>query len=162
MIIANLHKQVVALDPSLHRNLRIHQPQMDWSVAAGLNALFVDGTEFGEVCREYPILFVRAGADAQGKPLMAPIAAMGLAPNENLFLQGSGWRAAYIPALLRAYPFAIGRVGAEQPEQAPEQERRRDPRGPGERVRMRYRSSDRARFGDRWVRGWFMGIDGCR
>jgi hypothetical protein len=114
MIIANLHKQMVALDPSLHRNLRIHQPQMDWSVAAGLNALFVAGTEFGEVCREYPILFVRAGADAQGKPLMAPIAAMGLAPNENLFLQGSGWRAAYIPALLRAYPFAIGRVGAEQ------------------------------------------------
>lgn len=114
MIIGNLHKQMVALDRHLHRNLRIHQPQMDWSVAAGLNGLFVAGTEFGDVCREYPILFVRAGADAQGKPLMAPIAAMGLAQNENLFLQGSRWRAAYIPALLRAYPFAIGRLGAEQ------------------------------------------------
>lgn len=114
MIINTLHKQMVALDRSLHRNLKIHQPQMDWSVAAGVNALFVAGTEFGDVCREYPILFVRAGADAQGKPLMAPIAAMGLAQGENLFLQGKTWRAAYIPALLRAYPFAIGRVGAEQ------------------------------------------------
>ena len=114
MIIGSLHKQMVALDRNLHRNLKIHQPQMDWSVAAGLNALFVAGTEFGDVCREYPILFVRAGADAQGKALMAPIAAMGLAQKENLFLQGTTWRAAYIPALLRAYPFAIGRVGAEQ------------------------------------------------
>jgi SapC len=114
MIIGSLHKQIVALDRNLHRNLKIHQPQMDWSVAAGLNALFVAGTEFGDVCREYPILFVRAGADAQGKALMAPIAAMGLAQKENLFLQGTTWRAAYIPALLRAYPFAIGRVGTEQ------------------------------------------------
>ncbi len=38
MIIDNLHKQMVALDRNLHRNLKIHQPQMDWSVAAGLNA----------------------------------------------------------------------------------------------------------------------------
>jgi hypothetical protein len=114
VIIGSLHKQMVALDRHLHRNLKIHQPQMDWSVAAGLNALFVAGTEFGDVCREYPILFVRAGADAQGKALMAPISAMGLAPKENLFLQGTAWRAAYIPALLRAYPFAIGRAGAEQ------------------------------------------------
>lgn len=111
MIIGSLHKQMVALDRNLHRQLRIHQPEMDWSVAAGTNALFVAGTEFSDVCREYPILFVRAGTDALGKPLMAPIAAMGLAPNENLFLQGTAWRAAYIPALLRAYPFALGRVG---------------------------------------------------
>jgi hypothetical protein len=114
MIIGNLHRKMVVLDRHLHRSLKIHQPQMDWSVAVGLNGLFVAGTEFGEACREYPLLFVRAGTDAQGKPLMAPIAAMGLSQNENLFLQGRSWRAAYIPALLRAYPFAIGRVGTEQ------------------------------------------------
>jgi len=114
MIINHLHRQMVALDRSLHRNLKIHQPRMDWSVAADLNALFVVGAEFGDVCREYPILFVRSGADASGKPLVVPIAALGLAAKENLFLQGTQWRALYIPALLRAYPFAIGRVGAEQ------------------------------------------------
>jgi hypothetical protein len=114
MIINALHRQVVPLDRNLHRNLRIHQPQMDWSVAAALNSVFVASAEFGDVCREYPILFVRAGTDPQGKPLVAPIAALGLAPRENLYLQGTRWRALYVPALLRAYPFATGRVGAEQ------------------------------------------------
>jgi hypothetical protein len=112
MIVGSLHRQVVALDRQLHRQLKIDQPEMDWSVAAGSNALFVAGAEFGDVCREYPILFVRAGNDAQGKPLVAPIAAMGLAPNENLFVQGKGWRATYIPALLRAYPFALASTGS--------------------------------------------------
>ena len=114
MIIANLHRQLVALDRQLHRNLRIHQPKMDWSVTSELNALFVAAAEFGDVCREYPILFVRAGNDPQGKPQVAPIAALGLAPKENLFLQGTQWRAHYLPALLRAYPFALGRVGPDQ------------------------------------------------
>lgn len=114
MNIANLHKQMVALDRHLHRNLKLHQPQMDWSVAAALNALFVVGAEFGDVCREYAILFVRAGNDAQGRPQAAPIAALGLAQQENLYLDGGKWRALYMPALLRAYPFGIGHVGPDQ------------------------------------------------
>jgi hypothetical protein len=114
MIIQNLHRQMVALDRELHHDLKIHQPRMDWSMAAGLNSLFVAGAEFGDVCREYPILFVPAGHDAAGKLMAAPIAALGLAPKENLFLQAGQWRALYIPALLRAYPFAIGRAGSAQ------------------------------------------------
>ena len=111
MIIGHLHRQMVPLDRNLHRRLKINQPQPDWSMASGMNAIFVAGVEFGDVCREYPILFVRAGNDAQGKPQVAPIAALGLAPRENLFLQGKDWRALYIPALLRAYPFALSRTG---------------------------------------------------
>lgn len=114
MIITPLHKQMVALDRHHHRGLRIHQPTPDWSMAAGMNSIFVAGAEFGDVCREYPILFVRAGTDPQGRPQVAPIAALGLAPGENLFLQGTQWRALYVPALLRAYPFALGRAGPEQ------------------------------------------------
>ncbi len=113
MIIANLHKQMVALDRNLHRNLRVHQPEMDWSIAAGLNALVVPGAEFGDVCREYPILFVRAGNDEQGRAVVAPIAALGLAQNENLYLDGRQWRASYMPVLLRSYPFTVARAGAE-------------------------------------------------
>lgn len=114
MINTALHKQPVALDRQLHRDLKIHQPVMDWSMAAGLNSLFVVGAEFAEVCREYAILFVRAGSDAQGKPQVAPIAALGLSARENLYLDASHWRAHYVPALLRAYPFSIARVGPEQ------------------------------------------------
>lgn len=114
MINLALHKQPVALDRHLHRDLRIHQPVMDWSVAAGMNSVFVAGAEFGDTSREYPILFVHAGNDAQGKAQVAPIAALGLSAQENLYLDSGRWRALYVPALLRAYPFTIGRVGAEQ------------------------------------------------
>jgi hypothetical protein len=114
MIVSNLHKQMAALDSKLHRNMKVKQQGVDWSIAAELNALFVAGAEFGDVCREYPILFVRAGNDDKGKALVAPIAALGLAQRENLYLAGKQWRALYIPAVLRAYPFGTGRVGPEQ------------------------------------------------
>lgn len=118
MIIPALHRQMVPLDPARHRGWRIHQPRADWRMAASLNSVFVAAAEFGDACREYPILFVRAGNDPQGKPQVAPIVALGLAPQENLYLQGSGWRAMYIPALLRAYPFAMAMVEGE-PRVAP-------------------------------------------
>lgn len=111
MIHPSLHRQAVALDRHLHRDLKVHQPQPDWSFAAGANALFVAGAEFGDACREYPILFVRTGPDEQGRPQVLPIAALGLAPGENLYVDGTQWRALYLPAMLRAYPFGLGRVG---------------------------------------------------
>lgn len=110
MIHPLLHKQVVALDRSLHRTLKISQPSMDWSIAAQLNSLFIVATEFGDACRDYPILFVSAGKDEQGKEQVAPIAVFGLSQNENLFLEQGQWRAMYVPALLRAYPFGTGRI----------------------------------------------------
>jgi SapC len=113
MIIANLHRQTVVLDRAQHRRLKVHQPRMDWSIAAGLNALFVAGAEFGDVCREYPILFVRAGNDEQGRAAVAPIAALGLSQSENLYLDGQEWRARYMPALLRSYPFTFAQAGSE-------------------------------------------------
>lgn len=111
MIHPGLHRQPAALDRRLHRELRVHQPQPDWSFSAGLNALFVAGAEFGDACREYPILFVRTAADEQGRAQVVPIAALGLAPGENLFVDGPRWRALYLPAMLRAYPFGLGRLG---------------------------------------------------
>jgi hypothetical protein len=111
MIHPMLHRQAVALDRNLHRDLRVHQPQPDWSFAATVNALFIAGAEFADACREYPILFVRTAADEQGRPQVLPIVALGLAPDENLYADGTQWRALYLPAMLRAYPFGLGRVG---------------------------------------------------
>ena len=110
MINPVLHKQAVPLDRERDRQLKINSTEMDWSIAADLNALFVLGVEFADICREYPILFVPAGADDKGQATVAPVAAFGLRPGENLFLQGSRWRGVYIPALLRIYPFSLGRL----------------------------------------------------
>ncbi|MFO1329543.1 MAG: SapC family protein [Rubrivivax sp.] len=113
MIIQNLHRQPVALDRNAHKGMKLKLPHADWGVASKLNSLFVAAVEFGDACKEYPLVFVRAGNDEQGKPLVAPVAVFGLAQEENLFLQPDGsWRASYVPAVLRMYPFAIARVDA--------------------------------------------------
>ena len=111
MINTLLHRQAVPLDSAAHRDLKAQLPVADWSVAARLNSIFLAAVEFADACREFPIVFVRAGQDADGKPQIAPVAVFGLSAEENLFIEpGGGWRASYMPAVLRLYPFAIGRI----------------------------------------------------
>ncbi len=110
MINQNLHLQPTALDSAQHRNLKLRVPITDWRVASRLNAMFVAAAEFGDVCREFPIVFVKAGKEADGTDAIAPIAVFGLTANENLYLTGERWRAQYMPAVLRAYPFCIARI----------------------------------------------------
>ena len=115
MINQLLHRQPVAVDRNAHRFMRVRMPVGDWSVASRLNALFVAAAEFGDVAREFPIVFVRAGNDDDGQPAIAPIAVFGLTQEENLFVdRGGEWRARYVPAVLNAYPFCIGRMDAER------------------------------------------------
>ena len=114
MINQNLHRQAVALDTAQHRRLRLRLPLTDWSVASQLNALFVAAAEFGDVCREFPIVFVRAGKEADGSDAFAPIAVLGLTQNENLYVTGELWRAQYVPVILRMYPFCIARIDEER------------------------------------------------
>jgi hypothetical protein len=69
-----------------------------------VNQTLVFPTEFESVQRHYPIVFRR---DAEGA--LRPVALLGLAQGENLFLDGAGgWRSAYVPALLQRGPFSIG------------------------------------------------------
>lgn len=114
MINQNLHRQPVGLDSAQHAALKLQLPVTDWSVANRLNALFVAAAEFGDVCREFPIVFVKAGQDSDGKEEVAPIAVLGLKQGENLYVEDTRWRAHYIPAVLRLYPFCMARVDAER------------------------------------------------
>ena len=73
MINQNLHRQPVALDSALHRQMTLGVPITDWSIAKELNAMFVAAVEFGEACREFPIVFIRAGTAEDGKPVEAGV-----------------------------------------------------------------------------------------
>ncbi len=110
MINQLLHRQPVATDRAEHRFVRMKVPVTDWSVASRMNSMFVAATEFADAGREFPIVFVRAGEDEGGKPAIAPIAVLGLVADENLFVEGREWKANYFPAMLRFYPFCIGRL----------------------------------------------------
>lgn len=114
MIVPELHRRVQPLEPARHRALRLRLPITDRSFVAGMNALFVALQEFGDACRDYPLVFVAAGKDEQGNDDVAPVAVFGLQNGQNLYLEGDDWRAAYRPVHLANYPFAIGRVDAER------------------------------------------------
>ena len=114
MINQNLHIQPTALDSAQHRQLKLRVPVTDWRVAGKLNAMFVAAAEFGDVCREFPIVFVKAGKEPDGSDAIAPIAVFGLSQNQNLYLAGERWRAMYMPAVLRAYPFCIARIDEQR------------------------------------------------
>jgi hypothetical protein len=84
------------------------------SFTRDLNAIPVSFTEFGVAGRDYPIVFA-SGDDGK---TFSPVAVLGLASGENLFLGDDGWAGAiYVPAYVRRYPFCMARVTLDQVEQ---------------------------------------------
>lgn len=84
-----------------HADLRVitrHGPEFGDSV----NQVLVFPTEFEALQREYPILFRK---DANGE--YQAVALLGLDRDENLYLDGGGWNARYVPAVQQRGPFSI-------------------------------------------------------
>jgi hypothetical protein len=74
----------------------------DHGFARGTNSLVLNGGEFRQAMRSYPIVFSLA------EPVSA-FAVVGLLDNENLFVDADGkWLPdAYVPAYVRRYPFIL-------------------------------------------------------
>jgi hypothetical protein len=108
MIDPTLFAEPQALDRVLHRTTRLKAGGIRYDRTAAMNAIFITAVEFGDVCREYPIIFVEAGQSADGHREVAPMAVLGLTQGENLMLGTDGsWGARYTPALLRGYPLGV-------------------------------------------------------
>lgn len=114
MINPDLHKKPVALDRALHRNLRVRRDQSALGATSHLNAFLCTVSEFADASKEYPILFLRAGKDPEGRDLVAPVTVFGLSKGENLVYRHGRWTMRYIPAMLRAYPFAMAPTPEKQ------------------------------------------------
>lgn len=99
-----------------HHDLRFivrHSAEFGDSV----NQTLIFPNEFEDAQREYPILFHK---DTNGE--FQSVALLGLDRDENLFLDGAGWHARYIPAAQQRGPFSIGfsaRGGPDQPPPEP-------------------------------------------
>lgn len=113
MIHPNLYRKPVMLDSSAHRDLKVARTTDDWSVALGVNAIAVAALEFADAAVDFPIVFVKV-SNAQSEPELMPVAVFGLTAGENLYVQGTSWRARYVPALLRMYPFGIAGLQDER------------------------------------------------
>jgi hypothetical protein len=100
----SLYRNPVPLDAELHRHKRL-QPLTDYSIANSLHATYVGVDEFGQAALEYVIMFVDAGNDSAGRAQVTPAVLLGVKPGENLMVEGKQWKANYIPAFIRRYPF---------------------------------------------------------
>ena len=106
-----MYGELVPLDREAHKNLKLDTTRAVVSRLADQTSVFLAAVEFGDACKEYPIVFVRAGeAGADGKQPVAPLAVLGLKAGSNLFVDGDQWTGHYVPAYVRRYPFAMARL----------------------------------------------------
>jgi len=105
-----MYGELLPLDREVHKNLKLDTSQAVVRRVADQNSVFLAAVEFGDAAKEYPIVFVRAGTGADGKPEVAPLAVFGLKAGSNLFVDGDKWTGNYVPAYIRRYPFAMARV----------------------------------------------------
>jgi hypothetical protein len=93
----------VPLDNVTHKDLRVltrHGAQFGDNTGSCVTF----PTEFGDIQREYPILFRK---DTSTGEFMS-VALLGLQADENLFLDGDRWDASYLPGIVARGPFLIG------------------------------------------------------
>ena len=99
------YEDPVLLDRDKHRKWRVG-PSRGFGFARNANSLYLAGVEFAEACKEYAVVFTRAG---NGK--IAPVAMLGLRSRENLFVDDQArWTGSYVPAFVRRYPFVLAEL----------------------------------------------------
>lgn len=93
------YRQPEVLEARRHSHLVV-QPAMNFGFARHTNAVPVTVEEFYEMALHYPIVFTRG-------EMPAPVVAIGLGRDLNLFVDGQGaWAADHpVPAYVRRYPF---------------------------------------------------------
>lgn len=107
----------VILNNREHQDLRVdtrYAPEFGDSV----NRALIFSSEFGDIQKEYPILFHKK---PDSKQLQAH-AILGFDRDENLFLNQGQWQGHYVPSVLARGPFLIGLQRQEQsddPNQEP-------------------------------------------
>jgi hypothetical protein len=77
-----------------------------YAFSAGINAVPLMAVEFLRAATEYAIVFTLAGEE------VAPAVVLGIKGDQNLYLADDAkWKAKYIPAFIRRYPFVFSTGG---------------------------------------------------
>lgn len=74
----------------------------DFGFSRQVNSVPLTAVEFPAAAAEYAIIFAGTG------DVVTPAVLLGMREEENLYLEaGGGWKARYVPAFLRRYPFVF-------------------------------------------------------
>jgi len=99
-----IYEQAIPVTKQRHSDLSVRTGD-DYRFAAHLNAVPIMTAEFEALALEYPIVFTKMD-DA-----IMPVVVLGLRNEENLFVTPEGsWRARYLPAFIRRYPFVFAKA----------------------------------------------------
>jgi hypothetical protein len=95
------HENIVPLDPIRHGSLKLDR-NTGFGYAAAAEIVPIGLGEFEVAAHSYPILFA-------GEPQPVAVVVLGIGKGWNLFVNAAGiWMpGAYVPALVRAYPFVF-------------------------------------------------------
>jgi hypothetical protein len=97
------YNTVVALNRDVHREFRIDDSAHPYAFASASHVIPAVVDEFAAAARHVPILFV------PGTPAPSAVFLVGVRPGHNDLVDPEGnWRAGYVPAFLRRYPFMLG------------------------------------------------------
>lgn len=104
-----MFNQLVPVNKERHAATKI-KPTQGFGYAAGFHVASVMVHEFPRAASIYPVVFLKDEASGTYRPM----ALLGLEEGENLFVHADGsWKASYVPAVIRRYPFAL--AGASEP-----------------------------------------------
>ena len=96
-----IYESAVPVSAARHANVSV-EPNDSFAFSAGANAVPLMAVEFRNASAEYAIVFT-----AEGDNVM-PAAVLGVRNAQNLYLTpDSRWKADYIPAFIRRYPFVF-------------------------------------------------------
>lgn len=93
----------VLLNNVTHKDLKV-KTRFDAAYGDAARAVMTFPTEFADIQREYPILLRKDEKTGE----FHAFALLGLASDENLYLEGDRWSGNYVPAIVARGPFLIG------------------------------------------------------
>jgi hypothetical protein len=96
-----MFKKLVPLNRQRHQNITL-SPVVDYRFTEKMHSVPIGLNEIPIACISLPIVFIRT------EEKVLPHLMLGLHPGRNLCIDGQGaWLAAYIPLVIRSYPFTF-------------------------------------------------------
>lgn len=101
------YRNAMAITFARHGAMRLRAP-LDYGFARKVEAVPLGLGEIPLAAQHYPVVFT-------DEPAPRPVAVLSLRPGENLFVDEKGqWlEGAYVPAVVRRYPFGLAPVGEQ-------------------------------------------------
>ena len=104
-----MFEKIVPVNKDVHAHTKVAEIA-SFAFASKLHIAYVTMQEFTRAAAIFPIVFV----EDKDKDAFRPVVLLGLNVGQNLFVDNAGkWRASYVPAIIRRYPFALAPGGTD-------------------------------------------------